>query len=99
MIDRIANRSAREGFRRSRLPTFTSEEVNFIKGTSDYFGLNHYSSDMVSGPVDLDESCAIEDVPNSWLDQCTWGWKDDSWGESASSWLRVGGTYPRLTGI
>lgn len=89
MIERVAERSAQEGFQRSRLPTFTSEEINFIKGTSDYFGLNHYSSDMVAGPVNLDESCPIEDVPNFWLDQCTWSWKDPSWGESASDWLRV----------
>lgn len=44
MIDRIANRSYAEGFRRSRLPAFTSEEVNTIRGTADYLGLNHYSS-------------------------------------------------------
>lgn len=44
MIDRVANRSYAEGFRRSRLPTFTSEEVNLLRGSSDYLGLNHYSS-------------------------------------------------------
>lgn len=44
MIDRIANRSYEEGFRRSRLPVFSSEEVNMIRGTADYLGLNHYSS-------------------------------------------------------
>lgn len=44
MMDRIANRSYAEGFRRSRLPSFTSEEVNLLRGSADYLGLNHYSS-------------------------------------------------------
>lgn len=46
MIDRIGKRSDAEGFRRSRLPTFTSEDVNMIRGTADYLGLNHYSSSV-----------------------------------------------------
>lgn len=44
MMERVANRSYAEGFRRSRLPTFTSEEINMLRGSADYFGLNHYSS-------------------------------------------------------
>lgn len=27
-----------------RLPEFTPEEIKRIKGTHDYFGLNHYTS-------------------------------------------------------
>lgn len=44
MIDRIAERSKDQGYETSRLPAFTDEEIKYIKGTSDYFGLNHYSS-------------------------------------------------------
>lgn len=40
MIDRIANRSALEGFARSRLPEFTQEEIDYINGTHDFFALN-----------------------------------------------------------
>lgn len=44
MIERIANRSALEGFRRSRLPSFTNEEVEYIKGTYDFLALNTYTT-------------------------------------------------------
>ncbi|KAM4731306.1 lactase/phlorizin hydrolase-like [Anableps anableps] len=33
------------------LPTFTAEEKARIKGTSDFFGLNHYTSRLVSSSV------------------------------------------------
>lgn len=47
MIDRIAERSKLEGFPTSRLPSFTEEEIEYIKGTSDFFGINYYSGFMV----------------------------------------------------
>lgn len=40
VIDRVGNRSLNEGFARSRLPEFTPEEIEFIRGTSDFFCLN-----------------------------------------------------------
>ncbi|XP_026756863.2 myrosinase 1-like [Galleria mellonella] len=42
--EKIAAKSAEQGFTRSRLPEFTPEEVEYIQGTSDFFGLNHYST-------------------------------------------------------
>lgn len=47
MKKRVAAKSAKQGFARSRLPEFTSDEIEYIKGTSDYFGLNHYETFMV----------------------------------------------------
>ncbi|XP_052745821.1 lactase/phlorizin hydrolase-like [Bicyclus anynana] len=44
---RVAARSAEQGYPRSRLPEFTPEEIEFVKGTSDYFGLNHYSTNYI----------------------------------------------------
>ncbi|XP_013185165.1 myrosinase 1 [Amyelois transitella] len=41
---RVAERSKEQGFKKSRLPTFTKEEIVFIKGTSDFYGFNHYST-------------------------------------------------------
>ncbi|KAK5638801.1 hypothetical protein RI129_013096 [Pyrocoelia pectoralis] len=38
----VASRSIAEGFTESRLPSFTPEEVSYIRGTYDFFGLNYY---------------------------------------------------------
>ncbi|KAI5639819.1 glycosyl hydrolase family 1 domain-containing protein [Phthorimaea operculella] len=47
----VEDRSKRDGHPRSILPTFTEEEKEFIKGTFDFFALNHYTSRTVSpGP-------------------------------------------------
>ncbi|XP_045513943.1 lactase-phlorizin hydrolase-like isoform X2 [Pieris brassicae] len=43
----IATNSKNEGFSFSRLPPFTTEEINFVKGTYDFFGLNYYTSRVV----------------------------------------------------
>lgn len=64
MIDRVANRSVEEGFSHSRMPYFTSAEINLIRGTSDYFGINHYTSYKASYVED-----AIASEPNFSLDQ------------------------------
>jgi beta-glucosidase/6-phospho-beta-glucosidase/beta-galactosidase len=40
MIDQVARLSKAEGLRQSRLPAFTPAEINEIKGTHDYVGIN-----------------------------------------------------------
>lgn len=47
MKERIAAKSAEQGFPRSRLIEFTPEEVDYVRGTSDIFGLNHYTTNIV----------------------------------------------------
>ncbi|XP_057655687.1 myrosinase 1-like [Diorhabda carinulata] len=39
---RIRDRSFAAGLTRSRLPQFTSEEIEYIKGTADFLAVNHY---------------------------------------------------------
>lgn len=47
MKERIGVKSLAQGFHRSRLPELTSDEITYIRGSSDIFGLNHYSSSYV----------------------------------------------------
>ncbi|XP_011881185.1 PREDICTED: myrosinase 1-like, partial [Vollenhovia emeryi] len=47
MKTRIAESSKLDGFSKSILPEFSPEWVQYIKGTSDFFGLNHYTSRLV----------------------------------------------------
>ncbi|RZC33817.1 Glyco hydro 1 domain containing protein, partial [Asbolus verrucosus] len=54
MIDRIADRSLKEGFLKSRLPEFTPEEIDYIKGTHDFFAVNSYSTYLVEWSEDFD---------------------------------------------
>ncbi|XP_077295428.1 myrosinase 1-like [Arctopsyche grandis] len=39
----INERSEIQGFKMSRLPAFTTEEIKYIKGTFDYMGINYYT--------------------------------------------------------
>lgn len=82
MKDRIAINSKAENFTKSRLPAFTKTEIDFIRGTSDFFGLNHYSSGLVSDVVlPADDSISYEkDVSVS----TEFG---HDWKGSASPWL------------
>ena len=79
----IAEKSALQGFNKSRLPEFTEEEKLLIRNSSDFFGLNHYSTSY------------IEDKPSdiNWVDyyadQDTEGSYDPSWYGSATDWLKI----------
>ncbi|XP_045514117.1 myrosinase 1-like [Pieris brassicae] len=46
----IAEKSAREGYTRSRLPPFTDEEIDLIKGTFDFYAFNYYTGRLVRNP-------------------------------------------------
>lgn len=48
MKQQIANRSELEKFRETRLTPFSAEEVLFIRGTFDFFGLNHYTTYLIT---------------------------------------------------
>lgn len=84
MIDRIAKRSRLEGFSKSRLPSFTKEEVQYIRGTSDFFGLNHYTSRLAAhaeepeiGEPSWEKDIGVKQYIN------------ESWPASGSDWIRV----------
>ncbi|CAK1543621.1 unnamed protein product [Leptosia nina] len=73
----IAEKSAREGYKRSKLPAFTKEEIEFIKGTYDFYAVNYYTSRLVRTPKEgekiglwplygLEELGAVLEVAPEW---------------------------------
>ncbi|KAJ0171330.1 hypothetical protein K1T71_012880 [Dendrolimus kikuchii] len=46
----ITQNSIKEGYSRSKLPPFSQEEIELVKGTYDYFALNYYTSRLVRRP-------------------------------------------------
>jgi len=49
-----------------RLPKFTDEDIKLIKGSSDYFGLNHYSTSLAQN-ADLNKKYEINVYDNGGL--------------------------------
>ncbi|XP_047525158.1 myrosinase 1-like [Pieris napi] len=48
LIQLVDEKSRHQNYSRSRLPKFTQAEVDHIKGTADFFGLNHYTTYLLS---------------------------------------------------
>ncbi|XP_052747121.1 lactase/phlorizin hydrolase [Bicyclus anynana] len=97
MRERIAAKSFEQGFFRSRLPEFSPEEVELIKGSSDFLGINHYSSSIVYRNASLTSSSFPS--PSFYDDVGTLSYHDSTWEGAASSWLKVvpWGFYKLLT--
>lgn len=87
MIDRISAMSKQQGFKRSRLPQFTPQEIDRIRNTSDFFGINSYTSVLVTRN-DRNNS-ANYSIPSFSHDMGTIESVDDDWPTSGSVWLRV----------
>ncbi|NXE91445.1 LPH hydrolase, partial [Menura novaehollandiae] len=83
MKRRIQERSLAQGLSKSRLPEFTESEKQRIKGTYDYFGLNHYTTVLTynlnypKGVMSYDSDRGVATVT------------DRSWLNSGSLWLKV----------
>lgn len=87
MIDRIEAHSKQQGFSRSRLPTFTQDEIERIRNTSDFFGINSYTSVLVTRN-DRNNSGNFP-IPSFNHDMGVVESFDENWPKSASSWLHV----------
>uniref|UniRef100_A0A0S7EET2 Putative glycosyl hydrolase n=1 Tax=Chrysomela populi TaxID=154003 RepID=A0A0S7EET2_CHRPP len=83
----VDKRSVLQGFSQSRLPRFTQEEVQLIRGTSDFIGINMYTTSLVT-PRGSDN---ISDISFE-ADTGVTSWKPEEWENSGSSWLKV---YPK----
>ncbi|XP_017011020.2 myrosinase 1-like [Drosophila takahashii] len=92
MIERIRNLSKEQGFGdRSRLPEFTAEEIQRIRGTADFFGINSYTTKLVYS--NGHNNTGKFPVPSFNHDMgAVETQKGVDWPSSGSSWLKV---YPR----
>ncbi|XP_051172506.1 myrosinase 1-like [Leptopilina boulardi] len=77
----IKETSLREGWSKSRLPVFDKKWINYIKGTSDFYGLNHYSSEMVER--------GINNGMDIWHEFNATFTLDPKWPKAKSFWLAV----------
>lgn len=84
--DRIAIKSLAQGFPRSRLPLLTPEEVELVKGSSDFYGLNHYTANIV---YRNDSVNGYYDSPSQSDDLGVVSYKNSTWESANNSWLKV----------
>jgi len=82
MREYVDRKSKEQGLDESRLPTFTDEQREWVKGTSDFFGLNHYTTQIV-------ESVETGGDPNYFNDKDAVETQDPEWEASGSSWLKM----------
>jgi len=86
MKEWIAKKSKKEGYSRSRLPSFTKEEIEMVKGTWDFLGINHYttlftyqSQEQSIFLMDTGVNTILDDryysVPSGWLQVVPWGFR------------------------
>ncbi|XP_049837166.1 myrosinase 1-like [Schistocerca gregaria] len=79
--ERVDNNSKAEGLPRSRLPKFTQEEIEYIRGSADFFGLNTYGSQYIAAgefpiaPSRRHDSGVIEKDDEIPLDQSAAGFR------------------------
>ncbi|XP_056630381.1 myrosinase 1-like [Diorhabda sublineata] len=84
MKEFIGRRSILQGYNKSRLPAFTTDEIRYIKGTIDYLGINQYTAMLVRHINDTDKT------EISWeADSETFEYQPDYWEATVSDWLKV----------
>ncbi|XP_063388279.1 myrosinase 1-like [Cydia fagiglandana] len=83
----MALKSEKEGYPRSRLPPLTPEEIQLIKGSFDFFALNHYTSRTVRAltPGEQPGQYMFESVEE--VGAVLEG--REQWPSDGSGWLRV----------
>ncbi|KAG7297323.1 hypothetical protein JYU34_019295 [Plutella xylostella] len=91
-------RSKEQGFLRSRLPVLSSEEIVYIRGSSDFLGINSYTTKLTYRDASLE---GMYPVPSYMDDMSAVMVKDASWPQAQSSWLQSvpWGFYKILTQV
>ncbi|XP_078588140.1 lactase/phlorizin hydrolase-like [Branchiostoma floridae x Branchiostoma japonicum] len=81
MKEAVLAKSQAEGLRESRLPQFTQEEVEYIRGTSDFFGLNHYTTRII------EDNVVVGAAPGYANDRDIAQYTAPEWSRAESEWL------------
>lgn len=81
----VERKSAEQNYPTSRMPDFTDEEKEFVRGTYDFFGVNHYTASFVSAT----EYKREHPIPSLYADIDVGSYVPPDWDKSASSWLTV----------
>ena len=81
-VDRI---SKAQNFPKSRLPTFTQEEIEYIRGTYDFLSLNVYTTNLVEPSKEDVTKLPVSSSNDAQVVLST----DPSWPDSNSTWLKV----------
>lgn len=82
MRERVDNNSKNEGRRKSRLPTFTPDEITLVKGSSDFFAFQHYTSVEVTSGIE-------GKIPSIQRDSYVKFVKNQNWPSSNITWLKT----------
>nr|XP_053617030.1 myrosinase 1-like [Plodia interpunctella] len=85
MKEKIAAKSAEQGFLRSRLPKFTPDEIEYVRGSADFFGLNHYTTYLVYRNESVNTAY---EVPSFYNDMECIRYQPSNWEGGASTWLK-----------
>ncbi|KAI4468949.1 glycosyl hydrolase [Holotrichia oblita] len=84
MKETIEYASKQEGLPKSRLPELTQEEIELIKGSADFLGVNHYTTFYCS-PIKDEDEIGLFYIPDMDVN-CIVNTKAEG---SASPWLKV----------
>ncbi|KAI5643288.1 glycosyl hydrolase family 1 domain-containing protein [Phthorimaea operculella] len=84
VLDRVAAVSLKQGLNSSRLRPFTEDEARYIKGTSDFLGINQYSTNVVYRNKSV---VGMHPIPSVFDDAFFGTFKEPSWPTSQSPWL------------
>lgn len=86
MEDIVRTNSLKEGLNMSRLPVLDEEQKKLIRGTSDYFFLNYYTS-AYAEPGNV-TTARTWPKPSFLNDANVFNTQNDSWPQAGSPWLR-----------